>query len=121
MPALAGVCLQLSYFFYKLLAEAQNYDMMIIPSISSDENLGTAALYLKKRNLVSFQFGRDSCERYQAEANRKNLKFRVLNFDPFARDLDTLNDVKYLKENLTMIIKPERFRKILEQLDTLTL
>lgn len=103
--------------FHQLFNETKKYDMLIIPSISSDKNLGTAALYLKKRNLLAFQFGRDSCERHQAEANQKYLKFRLLNFDPFGRDLDTINDVKYLKQHLTMIMKPERFRKILEQID----
>ncbi|MFX1515622.1 MAG: hypothetical protein ACFFC6_04875 [Promethearchaeota archaeon] len=104
-------------FFHKLIAEAENYDMLIVPSISSDKNLGTAALYLKKRNLLSFQFGRNSCERYQVEARKKGLKFQLLTFDPFARDLDTLNDVKYLKQHLKSIVKPEPFQKILEQLD----
>lgn len=108
-------------FFYKLFREAKKYDLLIIPSISSDKNLGTAALYLKKRNLVSFHFGRDSCEQYQAEAIQKNLKFQVLDFDPFARDLDTLNDVKYLKQHLEMIIEPEGFREVLEQLDIIAL
>ncbi|MFW9904560.1 MAG: hypothetical protein ACFFFH_09530 [Candidatus Thorarchaeota archaeon] len=104
-------------FFHELIDETDKYDMLIVPSISSDKNLGTAALYLKKRNLISFQFGRNSCERYQAEARKTNLKFRLLTFDPFARDLDTLNDVKYLKQHLKSIIKPEPFIKVLEQLD----
>ncbi|MFX1537469.1 MAG: hypothetical protein ACFFDI_24950 [Promethearchaeota archaeon] len=105
----------------KLLNEAKECDMLIVPSISSDKNLGTAALYLKKRTLVSFQFGRNSCKRYQVEARKKDLKFRLLTFDPFARDLDTLNDVKYLKRHLKSIINPEPFRKLLEQLDIITL
>ena len=108
-------------FFQELIAEANKYDMLIVPSISSDENLGTAALYLKKRNLVSFQFGRNSCERYQVEARKRDLKFRLLTFDPFARDLDTLNDVRYLKQHLKSIVKPEPFKKVLEQLDLIAL
>ncbi|MFX0122769.1 MAG: hypothetical protein ACFFAE_03970 [Candidatus Hodarchaeota archaeon] len=107
-------------FFQQMLYEVKRYDILIIPSISSDKNLGTAALYLKRRNLLSFQFGRDSCDRYQVEANQKNLKFRILNFDPFARDLDTLNDVRYLKQHLMMIIEPERFEKVLEHLDIIS-
>ncbi|MFX1505902.1 MAG: hypothetical protein ACFFDC_07285 [Promethearchaeota archaeon] len=108
-------------FFHKLLNEASQYDMLIVPSISSDKNLGTAALYLKNRTMVSFQFGRNSSERYQLEAKKNNLKVRLLTFDPFARDLDTLNDVKYLKQHLKAIIKPEPFRKVLEQLDIIAL
>jgi 2-phospho-L-lactate guanylyltransferase len=108
-------------FFHKLLTEANQYDMLIIPSISSDKNLGTAVLYLKKRNMVSFQFGRNSSERYQVEAKKNNLKYCLLTFDPFARDLDTLNDVRYLKQHLEEITKPEPFRKVLEQLDIISL
>lgn len=108
-------------FFQQLIAEANKYDMLIVPSISSDKSLGTAALYLKKRNLVSFQFGRNSCERYQVEARKRGLKFRLLTFDPFARDLDTLNDVRYLKRHLKSIVKPEPFKKVLEQLDLIAL
>ena len=108
-------------FFHILLNEARQYDMLIVPSISSDKNLGTAALYLKERSLVSFQFGRNSSERYQIEARKNNLKFRLLIFDPFARDLDTLNDVRYLKQHLKAIVKPEPFKKVLEQLDIIAL
>lgn len=107
-------------FFQHLFREAKKCDVLIVPSISSDKNLGTAALYLKDRNLLSFQFGRNSSKRFQAEANKKELKFRILNFDPFARDLDTLTDVEYLKQHLTMVIEPGRFRKILEQLDIIS-
>jgi 2-phospho-L-lactate guanylyltransferase len=108
-------------FFHQLLNEAKECDMLIVPSISSDKNLGTAVLYLKKRTLVSFQFGRNSCERYQVEARKKDIKFRLLTFDPFARDLDTLNDVKYLKRHLKSITNPEPFKKILEQLNLIAL
>ena len=104
-------------FLQQLLKETIYTDVLIVPSISSDENSGTAALYLRNRNFLSLQFGENSSKRFQAEANTKNLKYRVLNFDPFARDLDTINDVKYLKQHLTMVFQPTRFRRILEQIE----
>ncbi|UCG90779.1 MAG: hypothetical protein JSU57_00550 [Candidatus Heimdallarchaeota archaeon] len=104
-------------FFQLLFDETKNNDVLIIPSISSDENMGTAALYLRNRNILSFQFGRNSCKRFQVEANSMNLRYCVLNLDPFARDLDTLDDVKYLKQHLSMVFEPARFRRILEQID----
>ncbi len=104
-------------FLQQLLKETIYTDVLIVPSISSDKNSGTAALYLRNRNFLSLQFGENSSKRFQAEANTKNLKYRVLNFDPFARDLDTINDVKYLKQHLTMVFQPTRFRRILEQIE----
>lgn len=104
-------------FLQQLLKETIYTDVLIVPSISSDKNSGTAALYLRNRNFLSLQFGENSSKRFQAEANSKNLKYRVLNFDPFARDLDTINDVKYLKQHLTMVFQPTRFRRILEQIE----
>ncbi len=106
-------------FLQQLLKETVNTDVLIVPSISSDKNSGTAALYLKNRNFLSFQFGENSSKRFQTEANSKSLKYRVLDFDPFARDLDTINDVKYLKKHLTMVFQPTRFRRILEQIDVM--
>ncbi len=114
MPDLPFISQKSFQFLFK---ETTDVDVLIIPSISSDQDLGTAALYLRRHNLLSFQFGRSSCERFQAEADSKNLKYRVFHLDPFARDLDTLNDVKYLKQHLTKAYEPGRFRRILEQLD----
>ncbi|MFX0119012.1 MAG: hypothetical protein ACFFAM_05520 [Promethearchaeota archaeon] len=104
-------------FFEKLLNEIQNNDVLIIPSISNDQNRGTTALFLKRSDLLSFQFGMNSCTKFQREANLKNLKYRVLKFDPFARDLDTLNDVKYLKKHLSMVFESNHLARILEQID----
>ena len=104
-------------FLQQLFDKIRNEDILIIPSISSDKGLGTAALYLRQRKLLSFQFGIDSCNLFQAEAEKKKLRYRILHFDPYARDLDTLNDVKYLKKHLTMVPEPKRYSIILDQLD----
>ncbi|MFX1282179.1 MAG: hypothetical protein ACFFB5_00930 [Promethearchaeota archaeon] len=106
-------------FLQQLVNETVNNDVLIVPSISSDENSGTAALYLKKPDLLSFQYGKYSSKRFQSEANSKNLKCHVINFDPFARDLDTINDVEYLKQHLMLVFEPNRFRKILEQIEVM--
>lgn len=104
-------------FLQQLLDKTKHEDILIIPSISSGKGLGTAALYLRQHNLLSFQFGLDSCNLFQAEAEKKKLRYRILHFDPYARDLDTLNDVKYLKKHLTMVPEPGRFITTLNQLD----
>lgn len=104
-------------FLQQLYDKTKNEDVLIIPSISSHKDSGTAALYLRQRDLLTFQFGIDSCNLFQAEAEKKELNYRILHFDPYARDLDTLNDVKYLKEHLTMVPNPKLFVTILDQLD----
>ena len=104
-------------FFPLLNEEARNAEIIIVPSISGNGELGTAALYLERPNLLSFQFGDGSNKRFQAEAESKNLKYRILYNDPFARDLDTLKDLKYLKEHLTMTFEPSRFNAVLGKLD----
>ncbi len=104
-------------FFQHLFKETRDKDVLIIPSISSHRDFGTAALYLKQPSLLSFQFGENSSRRFQLEADSKNLEYRVLHYEPFARDLDTLNDVKYLKKHLTMVFDSDHLTRILEQLN----
>jgi 2-phospho-L-lactate guanylyltransferase (CobY/MobA/RfbA family) len=104
-------------FLQQLFDKIRNEDILIIPSISSDKGLGTAALYLRQRELLSFQFGIDSCNLFQAEAEKNKLRYRILHFDPYARDLDTVDDVKYLKKHLTMVPVPKRYSIVLDQLD----
>ncbi|MHA2225634.1 MAG: hypothetical protein ACXAC8_10550 [Candidatus Hodarchaeales archaeon] len=104
-------------FFHLLNKEATDVEVIIIPSISSNGELGTAALYLEQPNLLSFQFGENSNKRFQAEAKSKNLRYHIFHNDPFARDLDTITDIKYLKEHLTMTFEPSRFNGVLNKLD----
>lgn len=108
-------------FFQNLFREASNEDVLIIPSISSHKDFGTAALYLRQPNLIPFQFGKNSSRRFQKEANLKNLKYRILHYEPFARDIDTLNDVKYLKKHLTMVFDSDNFSRILEQMNIMSI
>ncbi len=103
-------------FFHNLFKETRDEDVLIIPSISSHKDFGTAALYLRQPNLLSFQFGKNSSRRFQKEADSRNLKYRILHCEPFARDIDTLNDVKYLKKHLTMVFDSDNFSRILEQM-----
>jgi len=100
-------------FLDSLLNKISTDDVLVIPSISGDHSMGTAILYLKRPHLLTFQFGENSSLRFQAEAEKKGLNYRVLHFDPFARDLDTLRDVRYLKQHIKMVYEPDRFAGIL--------
>ena len=107
-------------FFQNLFRETRDEDVLIIPSISSHKDFGTAALYLKQPNLLSFQFGKNSSKRFQKEADLKNLKYRILHYEPFARDIDTLNDVKYLKKHLTMVFNSDNYNQILKKMNIIS-
>ncbi|MFX0207698.1 MAG: hypothetical protein ACFFDT_17045 [Candidatus Hodarchaeota archaeon] len=100
-------------FLYSLLSRISNEDIIIIPSISGNQSAGTAILYLKHPNLLTFQFGENSNLKFQKEAENIGLKYHVIHSDPFARDLDTLNDVKYLKQHINMVYEPDRFEELL--------
>ncbi|MFX0049666.1 MAG: hypothetical protein ACFE8U_00105 [Candidatus Hermodarchaeota archaeon] len=100
-------------FLYSLLFRISNEDVIIIPSISGDQSAGTAILYLKRPNLLTFQFGENSNLKFQKEAENLGLKYHVIHSDPFARDLDTLDDVKYLKQHIKMVYEPDRFEGLL--------
>ncbi|MCK4849268.1 MAG: hypothetical protein KAT16_09595 [Candidatus Heimdallarchaeota archaeon] len=108
----------LSFDFLTILKEkTKDVDLLIVPSISGESgNVGTAILYMKKPNLASFHFGKNSNYQHQNEAQKLNLKYQILDFDPFARDLDTLTDLQYLQEHLKMVNEPNRFQNILENL-----
>ncbi|MHA1228086.1 MAG: hypothetical protein ACTSPV_15185, partial [Candidatus Hodarchaeales archaeon] len=102
-------------FFVKLLREEFREDIIIVPSISSNtDDIGTAILYLRKYNLIDFHYGKNSCLLFQEEAVNKNLKIKILHLEPYARDLDTLKDMKYLKQHLEMIYNPESFGRLLD-------
>lgn len=107
-------------FFQLMTNIIKSIDVLIIPSISSDDSSGTAVLYLKQRNLLSFQFGKNSSRQYRVEADHKHLKYRVLHLDPFARDLDTFNDVQFLKQHLSLVLNPNPFNEILKNLEITT-
>jgi len=104
-------------FLSNFLHSIEKNDVLIIPSISADDTkVGTAILYLRTPTLLKFQFGHNSWYKFRDEAIFKSLKVQVLHQDPFARDLDTLNDLKYLKHHLEMVHHPKQFIELLEQL-----
>ncbi|MHA1974069.1 MAG: hypothetical protein ACTSW1_13810 [Candidatus Hodarchaeales archaeon] len=101
--------------FINLMREKFKEDIVIVPSISSNtEDIGTAMLYLKKSNLVDFHYGKNSFFFFQEEAVRKKLKVKTLHLEPYARDLDTLKDMKYLKQHLEMVYNPKPLGKLLD-------
>jgi 2-phospho-L-lactate guanylyltransferase len=100
-------------FLYSLLSRISNEDVIIIPSISGNDSSGTAILFLKHPNLLTFQFGENSNLKFQKEAENSGLKYQIIHSDPFARDLDTLDDVRYLKQHIKMVYEPDRFVRLL--------
>jgi 2-phospho-L-lactate guanylyltransferase len=102
-------------FLQSFLDTIKDEDIIIVPSISNDNDMGTAILYMKHPDLLAFQFGTKSSLLFQTEAQKKGFKHRVHTFDPYARDLDTLNDVKYLKQNIEDVYNSERYVKLLNQ------
>ncbi|UCE14113.1 MAG: hypothetical protein JSV04_02780 [Candidatus Heimdallarchaeota archaeon] len=107
-------------FLQRLSNEINTVDVLIIPSISSDDSFGTAVLYLKHQSLLSFQFGSNSSRQFRAEADQKNLKYRILHLDPYARDLDTFVDIQYLRQHLSLVSDPNPFIEILRNLELTT-
>lgn len=108
----------LSFEFLVMLKEKiENNDLIIVPSISGElGNIGTAMLYMRQPNLVSFSFGKNSSDQHQKEAQELNLQYKILEFDPYARDLDTLPDLQYLQDHLKMVDEPIRFESLLKNL-----
>ena len=108
----------LSLEFLTILKEkVENSDLLIIPSISEEsDNIGTAMLYMSKPKLVTFHFGKNSSHLHQKAAQKLNLKYEILESDPYARDLDTFLDVQYLQQHLEMVNEPNRFEQLLENL-----
>jgi 2-phospho-L-lactate guanylyltransferase len=104
-------------FFHTILKETKNVDALIIPSVSQNNDFGTAALYLREPNLLKFEFGNNSSRRFQYKAESIGLKYKLLNLSPYSRDLDTLDDVKYLEQHLSQVIEPELYSNILNQID----
>lgn len=103
-------------FVKTLIMGIQTEEVTLVPSISLDDSKGTAILYMKEPHLLSFQFGENSCLKYQAAARKATLNLRVLKCDPFARDLDTINDIRYLQQHLHLIHNPRRFTNVLSHL-----
>ncbi len=102
-------------FIQSMFIYTKNTDLLIVPSISNNGGKrGTALLYMSRPDLVPFCFGETSNKRYIEEAKIKNLNFQVKDFDPQARDMDTLEDVQYFHEHLADISAPNRYEKILE-------
>jgi len=108
----------LSFDFLTTLQErTKNLDLLIVPSISGESGaIGTAMLYMRQPNLASFHFGKNSNFQHQKEAQKLNLKYQILDVDPYARDLDTLTDLQYLQQHLKMVNEPSRFENILENI-----
>ena len=104
-------------FLTMLQEDIEKVDLLIVPSISREpDNIGTAMLYMRRSNLVSFHFGKNSKHLHQEEAKIQHLNYHILELDPFARDLDTLADLQYLQENLKLVNEPNRFESILKNL-----
>ncbi len=104
-------------FFHTLFNEIENTDIVIIPSSSQNNDFGTAALYMSEPDLLEFDFGKNSCHRFKNKAASKGFKYKILDLIPYNRDLDTLDDVKYLERHLHQVFKPEMYSEILNQID----
>ncbi|MFW9777478.1 MAG: 2-phospho-L-lactate guanylyltransferase [Candidatus Heimdallarchaeota archaeon] len=103
-------------FIKTLIKEIKTENAAIVPSISMDDSNGTAILYLKDPCLLSFQFGEKSYLKHLEAARKINLDLRVLRYDPFARDLDTVNDIRFLRQNLHLIHDPRQYLDVLSNL-----
>ncbi len=108
----------LSFDFLTTLQEkTKDLDLLIVPSISGESgNVGTAMMYMRQPNLTSFHFGKNSNFQHQKEAQKLNLRYQILDVDPYARDLDTLTDLQYLQQHLKMVNEPNRFESMLENI-----
>ncbi len=107
-------------FFEDIFNKINDREIIIIPSISQNNDRGTAALYLKKPNMLKFQFGVKSSRNFQIEAEIKGLDYEILNLSPYNRDLDTPEDIKYLRQNIYQVIEPEQYLKILNHIKLIT-
>ncbi|NHJ03077.1 MAG: hypothetical protein EAX86_13150 [Candidatus Heimdallarchaeota archaeon] len=99
------------------LKKAQSTDILIVPSISIYPSQGTAILYLKKPDLLSFAFGEGSRNHFQKQAEMNNLNYIVSESDPFAHDLDTIEDVKFLENQIQQVSDPRRYISVLKELN----
>jgi len=104
-------------FFHTLFKEIENTDIVIIPSLSQNNDFGTAALYMRKPDLLKFDFGGKSSHRFQNKADLKGFKYKILDLVPYNRDLDTLDDIKYLERHLFQVFEPRMYSEILNQID----
>ena len=104
-------------FLQSLVNYTNNADLLIVPSISnSGGNKGTAMLYMAQPTLIPFYFGKNSNKRYVDKAMTNNIEFVVKEFDPEARDIDTVKDLQYLQDHLDQTDTPESYAKILRVL-----
>ena len=104
-------------FLQSLLNSTYNTDLLIVPSISNcGGNKGTAMLYMAQPTLIPFYFGKNSNKRFIKEATTKNIEFVVEEFDPEARDIDTVKDLEFLQDHLDQTDAPESYAKILRVL-----
>jgi 2-phospho-L-lactate guanylyltransferase (CobY/MobA/RfbA family) len=102
-------------FLQSLVNYTNKTDLLLIPSISDDgSKKGTAMLYMGHPNLIPFYFGENSNKRFIKEAKAKNIEFLVKEYDPQARDLDTVGDLRYLQDNLEQTDTSESYEKILK-------
>jgi 2-phospho-L-lactate guanylyltransferase (CobY/MobA/RfbA family) len=106
-------------FFEDIFKNINDREIIIIPSISQNNDFGTAALYLKRPNMLKFNFGMRSSRHFQVEAELKGLDYKILNLSPYSRDLDTPEDIKYLRQNINQVIEPKQYMKILNKIDSI--
>jgi 2-phospho-L-lactate guanylyltransferase (CobY/MobA/RfbA family) len=110
LPFFSVECLQL------LIKHTQTKELLIVPSISeSDEKKGTAMLYMNRPGLLPFCFGLKSKDQFLQAARERKLKFEVIDIDPCARDLDTPDDIKYLRNHLSIVNGSKIYKKFLEK------
>ncbi|MHA1941339.1 MAG: 2-phospho-L-lactate guanylyltransferase [Candidatus Hodarchaeales archaeon] len=97
-----------------LLGKTPNNDVLIVPSITGkNDYTGTSMLYLRSPTLLSFEFGVNSHEKYQKAAQERNLQYELVNSDPYARDIDTLRDLKYLMDRIEEIHNTKLYSDLL--------
>ena len=100
-----------------LLEKAIHNEVLIIPSITDENDYsGTSMLFLQSPTLFPFKFGVDSHMKFQKAALKRNLQYELVHYDPYARDLDTLQDLKYLQDRIEDTNNSEYYINLLQQI-----
>ena len=53
---------------------------------------------------------------FQKAALKRNLQYELVHYDPYARDLDTLQDLKYLQDRIEDTNNSEYYINLLQQI-----
>lgn len=111
LPFLTGSSLS------NLLEKAHLNEVLIVPSITGENDYsGTSMLFLTSPTLIPFEFGVNSHLNFQKTALKRDLQYELVHSDPYARDLDTLQDLQYLQNRIENINNSEYYSKLLQKI-----